>query len=354
VDLLVLDTTIDTDPRFWAPLAGDRVVIHLGPPAGLRAVVTSIENARADHAGRRPLVLLPWPGPAVLARLRETYRENVWLVGGVPPVAAAAAQCDFLCATTDPTSRLLSLLDGRSTLGPTRDEQGMYFAAVAALRSAGLRGQAGAALCDASGELVAVGTNEVPSAGGGQYWTGAEPDGRDVARFGHDFATAERARDLDGVLCWLRDAALLDESAYRAATELAADPDRPGPAILRGDARGRVVHAEEAALLSAARRGVGVAGCTAYATHLPCHLCLRHLVAAGAGRVVYLRPGDPADLLRRHGDAVSVDGSTDRVPLLPFAGVAPHGYPRVFARPRPAVADRSGQLARLVLTDVTE
>src|SRR5205823_8721516 len=51
---------------------------------------------------------------------------------------------------------------------------------------------------------------------------------------------------------------------------------------------GRAVHAEMAALIDAARRGVSVAGCTMYVTTFPCHLCARHIVAAGIKRLVYI------------------------------------------------------------------
>lgn len=45
-------------------------------------------------------------------------------------------------------------------------------------------------------------------------------------------------------------------------------------------------HAEENAILSAARRGVAVAGCILYATHFPCSRCARGIVQAGVFRVV--------------------------------------------------------------------
>jgi len=45
-------------------------------------------------------------------------------------------------------------------------------------------------------------------------------------------------------------------------------------------------HAEENAILSAARRGVAVEGCTIYATHQPCSRCARGIVQVGIVRVV--------------------------------------------------------------------
>lgn len=45
-------------------------------------------------------------------------------------------------------------------------------------------------------------------------------------------------------------------------------------------------HAEENAILSAARRGAAVAGCMIYVTHHPCSRCARGIVQAGITRVV--------------------------------------------------------------------
>jgi dCMP deaminase len=49
----------------------------------------------------------------------------------------------------------------------------------------------------------------------------------------------------------------------------------------------RTVHAEINAIADAARRGVAVAGATAYVTHLPCIACAKLLVSAGVQRIVY-------------------------------------------------------------------
>jgi dCMP deaminase len=49
----------------------------------------------------------------------------------------------------------------------------------------------------------------------------------------------------------------------------------------------RTVHAEANAIADAARRGVAVAGATAYVTHVPCINCAKLLVSAGVARIVY-------------------------------------------------------------------
>lgn len=48
-------------------------------------------------------------------------------------------------------------------------------------------------------------------------------------------------------------------------------------------------HAEENAILSAARRGAAVCGCRIYVTHHPCSRCARGIVQAGIFQVVVPR-----------------------------------------------------------------
>lgn len=52
-----------------------------------------------------------------------------------------------------------------------------------------------------------------------------------------------------------------------------------------------ICHAEENAIMHAARIGVALKGCVAYVTWPPCTRCARSLVQAGVGEVVF-----PADL----------------------------------------------------------
>ena len=75
----------------------------------------------------------------------------------------------------------------------------------------------------------------------------------------------------------------------------------------------RPVHAEMAALIDAARRGVPVNGHSLYVTTFPCHNCAKHIVAAGIQRVVYLEPYSKSragNLHREDIDLQSIDGNT--------------------------------------------
>lgn len=50
------------------------------------------------------------------------------------------------------------------------------------------------------------------------------------------------------------------------------------------------VHAEQNAIIQAARLGVSVDGATLYCTHQPCTICAKMIVNSGISRVVYMKP----------------------------------------------------------------
>ena len=54
------------------------------------------------------------------------------------------------------------------------------------------------------------------------------------------------------------------------------------------------VHAEQNAIVQAARLGVQVEGATLYCTHQPCVICAKIIINAGIKRVVY-KHGYPDD-----------------------------------------------------------
>jgi deoxycytidylate deaminase len=79
----------------------------------------------------------------------------------------------------DKLGRLLRILTHRAIIRPETAETAMSYAATAAMRSACLSRQVGAALTDANGNVVATGSNEVPKAGGGVYGESYNPDDPD-------------------------------------------------------------------------------------------------------------------------------------------------------------------------------
>jgi len=212
----------------------------------------------------------------------------------------------------------------------------MFHAHAAAMRSASLGRQVGATIATAEGEIVAVGTNEVPKSGGGQYWEGDVPDARDFM-LGHDSSDRLKRSNLGELLekfskagGWLaaEKVALSPEERVRTALPLVKSTRLMQPLEF-----GRAVHAEMAAIVDAARRGISVRDCTLFTTTFPCHECARHIIAAGLRRVVYIEPYAKSLAAHLHEDAISVDSAIEiegMVSFDPFVGVAPPRYNELF------------------------
>jgi deoxycytidylate deaminase len=247
--------------------------------------------------------------------------------------------------------RFVDLLFGHPFQTPTRDEHAMFLASGAALRSASAGRQVGATIATSTGDVVAVGTNEVATAFGGQYWGEDIRDQRDHWRMADPNATIANdiLVDLFARLRkrgWLSsEKAALDSSAMLEC----ARHELLGPMEVTGDDLAsladsaairdliefmRAVHAEMAALMSAARRGVAVDGCTLYSTSFPCHECARHIVAAGIRRVVFIEPYPKSRVRSLYDDSICIDEEDDqKLPFCAFIGIAPRLYMRAFTMP---------------------
>lgn len=287
-------------------------------------------------------------------------------------------------------NRFVELLFGNTFHTPTKDEYGMFHAQAAALRSAEPGRQVGAAVATKQGDIVAVGVNEVPSPDGGLYWCGDEPDGREfnwAQQSGNDCVESnhKQIRNLiTNTLKHLKSAGWLDASKSGLSSQTLVDLSLSGEKPLSGIPRetiekvidylkqgqwldpekskmelsqltdlvldhvkpaipksaqirnliefGRAVHAEMAALTDAARRGVSVSGCTMYVTTFPCHLCARHVVAAGIRRVVYIEPYAKSRIADLYPDSIAIEqGASEKVQFEPFVGIAPRQYMKLFS-----------------------
>ncbi|MGH3773533.1 MAG: deaminase [Pseudonocardiaceae bacterium] len=326
-------------------------------PPGAHVSGTLLALAAVDKLGRQRgksepaiLVALPQGSDRTTVRaLRRILGENVLLVLDTDsPMFDGESMHESLHVLGDTDdigqslARLADLVGGTRTVTPSRAEFGMHAAFGAALRSAALRGGVGAALVDQQGDVVALGTAEVPAYRGGQYWDGEEPDARDF-QLGGDPATAVRSETVQVLLRLLANQGVrLPSPVGDVANNLLQAFDRHegshGVGHGRDHARtfeslGRVVHAEMAALCAAARGGRRTGALTMYVTAQPCRQCLRHLVCAGLDRVIYLGPrleSSPAF----HADSVSVhaDAADHHLRLIPFSGVGPGAYQSLFGR----------------------
>src|SRR5581483_8228088 len=233
----------------------------------------------------------------------------------------------------DDIRRFVRLILGDNTETPTKDEYGMAHAHHSGLRSGALGRQVGAAIATQNGEIIALGTNEVPKFGGGQYWCGDEPDNRDI-RKERDSSDLLKQINLGEVLDRLAESDWLPpekkdlQSNERVKQAL---PLLKGVRIMQPLEFGRAVHAEMAAIVDAAVRGVSVKGAVLYTTTFPCHECARHIIAAGISRVIFIEPYPKSLAAILHDDSIAVEAAIPgRLVFQPFLGVAPRQYDNVF------------------------
>jgi deoxycytidylate deaminase len=237
----------------------------------------------------------------------------------------------------DDLQRVMDIVFGDPFKTPSRDEFALFQAEGASRRSAEPGRQVGAAIASQSGSVISLGMNDVPKAGGGQYWEGDEPDAREHSR-GHDTNTVAKREIAEDIQRKLLEAGALREGD-KGQQIGGLKPDDTLDLILStrlGDLTefGRAVHAEMAALLDAAARGVAVAGATLYTTTFPCHNCARHIIGAGIRRLVFLAPYPKSAATDLHDDAIAFPDDesprADQLKCEPFVGIAPRRYLELF------------------------
>ena len=243
--------------------------------------------------------------------------------------------------------RYLDLEFGHPFHTPTAHEVAMYQASSVALRSSDYNRQVGAAIVHLSEggpnavtdvAILAIGMNEVPKGGGGFYWTKESPDCRDQA------LGDERASQIKvGIL-----AELVDRMAQHGWLSERAGNRGPGdvardllPQLARTQFVGigefsRPVHAEVAAIIDAARRGVSIAGSTLYVTTFPCHNCAKHIIAAGITKVIYLEPYPKSRAGNLYEEEIILDSAEAgdkprKVVFHVYGGIAPRKYRTLFS-----------------------
>jgi cytidine deaminase len=372
--------------------AGALALGALGKIRELRALETGSE---IEPAPRRAYLLWSLKHPAEASLLRQIYGSRLIIVGtysrrdkrkdylaskiaasrGAPRAAAYEGVADELLNTdeeegekkfgqkvrytfpladvfvdpTDPTqleiavSRFVELLFGNTLHTPDKGEHAMFHAFGAAPRSASLSRQVGAVITTNDGDILTVGSNEVPKAGGGQYWPGDEHDSRDhMLPEKEDTSDRMKRYGLRDMLGRLRDAGWLAPArASLTLEELVEDALFSGDPSMMDSAQlmnlieyGRSVHAEMAALINAARYGIKTKGTILYTTTFPCHDCARHIVAAGIERVVYVDPYPKSLAPEFHKDSIVVEKPKEypeQVIFEPFVGVAHRRYLELFA-----------------------
>lgn len=291
---------------------------------------------------------------AALALVKQDERESNEGFGqnvrDAFPLADVFIEGPDKVSCKDTLSRFVRALFGDNTASPTRDEYGIYMAKTASLRSSALTRQVGAAIFQKSGEVISVGCNEVPKAGGGTYWSGDKPDGRDFVE-GKDPNDEKKEQlfvdllnrllkkgHLSNELSSLADAREIcdkilhdDESSIKDEEESFSVKESRMMDLLEF---GRDIHAEMSAICDAARNGISARGATLFCTTFPCHMCAKHIVAAGISRVVYIEPYPKSYAQELHADAITIEGngSDGKVAFQRFIGIAPYRYRDLFAK----------------------
>ncbi len=247
--------------------------------------------------------------------------------------------------------RFIELLFGHPFRTPSPEEYAMYQASTVSLRSSDDNRQVGAAIVSltrdeigkiTNADIMALGMNEVPRAGGGFYWDKDSPDCRDQAllRVGNE----DRAEEIKiSALTELMERLVQNgwfskEIAEQRAGDLARKllPNLKRTQFMDIGEFSRPVHAEMAALIDAARRGVAVDNHSMYVTTFPCHNCAKHIIAAGIRRVVYMEPYPKSRADRLYGEELELKSATGKeeegkVVFCAFSGVAPRQYRQLFA-----------------------
>lgn len=231
--------------------------------------------------------------------------------------------------------RLVQLTFGHPYISPSRDEQGMFFAQAAALRSLDLSRQVGAAIVDSDGAILTTGCNEVPRYGGGLYWGEDLSPVRDF-ELGHDTNVLLKAELLEDALEKLKQQGWLNSTIDTKSNKtLVKEALFDENAFLKNSLMfdviefGRAVHAEAAAISEAARRGVPIHQGRLFCTTFPCHICARHIIASGIREVIFVEPYEKSRTGELYADSVSVEpqeASSKRANFRSFVGVAPRRY----------------------------
>lgn len=301
--------------------------------------IYSRRGARVDYLSRRFASSDHTSGPQKYRHIAEELiqrdENEVGQLHG-QRVASIFHDADFIVnldvadTVENQVKRFCELLFGSNSISPTKSEYGMFLAKAAALRSLDLSRQVGAAIFSAAGEIIALGSNEVPKALGGTYWSDDQFDDRDYAR--KVDSNHERKREILSEII-----GIISPDADLAA--VLQDKRVQDSQFMDALEYGRVVHAEMGALSDAARLGRSVKGGRLYCTTFPCHMCAKHIVAAGIEKVIFLEPYPKSLATDLHSDSIIVE-SGDRghyqtfpaVEFEHFYGVSPRRYREIFER----------------------
>ena len=236
----------------------------------------------------------------------------------------------------DQVNRFVELIFGNTFWTPSIEEYGMFHAHASALRSSSLSKQVGTSIISTNGDLISTGINEVPKSGGGHYIEGDDNDQREF-QLGEDSNHIKRNEMLRDVFAHLQASNWLSDKYIEKETDklvLQALKSKKLEKIkfLNVTEFGREVHAEMSALMDASRRIISVKNGTLYCTTFPCHVCAKHIIAAGIKKVVFIEPYPKSIAQELFKDSISVEhgSSNGKVEFNAFVGISPKRYMDLF------------------------
>lgn len=244
----------------------------------------------------------------------------------------------FLC-TEDGTadeliSKFLDLLFGYKIGSPTIDERMMFESYAASLRSTCLSRQVGAAIADEYGDLVSVGWNDVPTFGGGLACENDSLEGSSLCkRKGY----CRSNREIGALLGNIYEALASEGVDFGPLDRQRFDSVVKSAGVSSLIEFSRAIHAEMEAILSAARTAKqGLRKGSLFVTTYPCENCVKHILAAGISRVVYIEPYTKSRALDFFSDFVVNKGGEGLVDgklvLSQFSGISPYSYQLIYKK----------------------
>ncbi len=240
----------------------------------------------------------------------------------------------------DTLNRFFEAFFGNNGKSPTKMEYGMYTAAAAALRSIDLSRQVGASIFTESGEILAMGCNEVPKAFGGNYWAeDGENAQRDFER-GRDANQSRKLQILHDLVERMGEAGFLSKeltekgNAVEQLREILEEDSIKESQVMDIIEFGRMIHAEMSAITDASRLGVPIKNSLMYCTTFPCHMCAKHIVSSGIKSLIYLEPYPKSYAVELNSDSITFDDelSDKKVLFRPFVGISPRRYRDIFEK----------------------
>lgn len=253
-------------------------------------------------------------------------------------VADTFINCDFFLRFENSSfnvienkiKRYLHLIFSSDIVTPTANETAMYVAASAAGNSACLSRQVGASITDEKGEILGVGWNDVPKAGGSVYQSDEiDPLGKNDHRCmnrsgGKCFNDHEKTFIAETLIDEMIGAGLAENSNRTQLITLVKKKSKIKDLIEFS----RAVHAEMLAIILASQKAGGrIINGKLFCTTYPCHNCARHIIAAGIKEVYYIEPYRKSLAIKLHGDSITEEETKNQlVRILMFEGVAPSRY----------------------------